>query len=456
MKCKKNKLIAWNRIIVALIFLFNPNIGIVDILPDFIGYILLCTAVSRVAAIDDRIGEAHTLLVRLIYITIIRFASLFVTFGIIPLTDQAMSILLFSFVFDVLELITLIPSMLKLFDGILYLSDRHGGEAAYIRAGKYSRKTVTEKARNSAIFFACAKAFCGTLPEFSSLSGQGWDESVWGRLHQFTGMFRVIGVAFSLVFGIIFIVRMIKYVSLMKKDTDFEEQIEAVYENTVLSKSDYLARRAVMVAFGYFGAAAVLTLDFNLDSYNIIPDVLSALCMVAALLTIRKYITNWKVPAILSGIYGFVSLYGTIAEYVFASQYFIEAVDVDPETYNFYVVVCILSVSSIMFVLSVIFVMRYTMSEIIDKHTGFSMTTNDTYDPAEKVKQLHIMLKRRLVLLIVFAALSALLSIAAKILVTVVGFLWMFVMVIDVIYAVFTFKLLGEIKEQIDYKYMLS
>ena len=201
----------------------------------------------------------------------------------------------------------------------------------------------------------------------------------------------------------------------------------------------------------------MLTLDFSLDGYNIVPDMLSALCLIAGLMVMRKYIKNWKVTAFLATVYGVASAASIVVEYIFASEYYVYAIDVDPETYSFFMIVCILCiVSSVLFALTAIALCRLTLSEMIDKYTGFSMTTNDTYDPSEKVRRLHIALKRRTVILIAIAILSAMLSIACKVFITTAGFLWMVSIVVDVVYAVFTFKILGEIKDQIDYKYMLS
>ncbi len=454
---KQKNIILWGRIITAIIFFCNPNIGIVDILPDFIGYILLVTALSKVAAIDDRIGEAQALFTRLIYITALRFASLFVVFGVIPLSDQNMSLLLFAFVFDVLELLTLLPAVAKLFDGIFYLSDRHDGEAAYIKKGRFNSKTITEKSKTTIIVFAFAKAFFGTLPEFSSLSGQGWDESIWGQLHLFTGLFRVFGIIISLVFGVVFLTKLLKYVIVLKKDITLWDNLQAVYYETVSSRTDYIARRSAIIAFGYFGAAAFFTLDFNLDGYNIIPDALTALCVIAGLITIRKHITKWKLTAVMSGCFGILSLVQTVLEYTFASEFIIEEIDITPEAYDFYAVLCVVAaVSAVFFVATVVSLTRGPLKEIIHKYTGFSVTNHDTYNPAEKIKLLHEELTRKLSVLIVISACSALISVAGKLLVTKVGFLWILGCIIDVVYIILTIKFLAEIKTQIDYKYMLS
>lgn len=456
MKQNKN-LISWGRIVVALIFLFNPNIGLVDILPDVIGYLLLCTALAKISMIDERIGDVHALLVRLFYITLVRFACLFVTFSVIPFADRATALLLFSFSFDVLELITLVPALVKLFDGILYLSDRHDGEAAYARVGR-SNKTITERTRNTAIVFVFAKAFFGTLPEFATLSShEGWNESSWGRMYQYIGLFRMVGIIFSLAFGIVFLIRTLKYVSALKKDKQLEDRLVDIYNNDVASKTDLLARRAIKNSFGYFSIAAVLMLDFNLDGFNVLPDVLVALCILGGLWNIRKYITNHKIAFASATVFGIAALIQTVFEYIFASKYFVEAIDVDPETYSFYIGVCLTGLATaVMFVITVTVLMKCTIAEIIDKHTGFSMTSNDTYDPSSKIKQLHKDLKRRLIILISLAIASAILSVLSKVLVTSVGFLWILTLIVDVIYAVYTFKILSEIKEQIDYKYMLS
>ena len=236
---KQKNIISWGKIIIALIFFFNPNIGMVDILPDFIGYILLVNALSKIAAIDDHISDAQALFTRLIYITALRFASLFVVFGLIPLSDQNMSTLLFSFVFDVLELLTVIPAVIKLFDGIFYLYGRHNGEAAYIKKGRFISKTITERARITIIVFTFAKAFFGTLPEFSSLSAdRGWDESIWGQLHLFIGLFRVFGMTVALVFGVVFLIKILKYVVTLKKDVVLWDKLQVIYNEIIAFSFD--------------------------------------------------------------------------------------------------------------------------------------------------------------------------------------------------------------------------
>ncbi len=459
---KSRSIVWWGAAFASVIFFFNPNIGIIDFLPDFIGYILLTLAISKLAAIDDRISDAHVLFIRAIYITLVRSLSLFVVFGFVPPSDKSMALLLFSFVFDVLELITIIPAIVKLFDGIIYIGSRHSGENVFNPVKRMARKNdsgknITEKLRATALFFAVYKAVCGTLPEFTSMTGQGWDESRWASLYQYTGLFRFFGIAFSLIGGVIFLSRALKYIKCLKNDRKFFETMTDVYAVEILSRDDYLSRKAVMASFGYFGVASVLVLDFTIDNFNIIPDVLSALCLLAGLLVIKKYITNWKITAIYTSFFAVLSTINTVLEYRFSSNYLLDAISIDPETFNAYIAVCSSTViSKVCFVLCIIMFVNKTMKEIVEKHTGFSMTTNDSYDPSAKIKQLHKELNRRLKWLIVLSVMSALITIISKIFVTTLGGLWVLGMVVTVAYAVVTITTLAEIKTQIDYKYMLS
>ena len=42
----------WILLAVAFVFIFNPNISIIDVLPDFIGYIIVSVALTRPSMIS--------------------------------------------------------------------------------------------------------------------------------------------------------------------------------------------------------------------------------------------------------------------------------------------------------------------------------------------------------------------------------------------------------------------
>lgn len=466
----KKSIISWWKLAVAFVFLFNPNVGLVDFLPDFIGYMFLCDALKHVAFIDEHISEGRALMRRMVLITLGRFAALFVTFGLIPYSDRSTSMLLFSFVFDLAELCTVIPALLKLSDGMLYLAERHGGEMAYYipqrrRRAQHGRKNITQRLLSASITFAVVKALCGTVPELASLSGQGYDESHWD---DFLGLFRTLGFTVALIFGIVFLCRGIRYIRRLRGDKCFYTDLWTAYDAVMAEHPDYLARRAVLSSFVYFGVGAAMSPDFSLDglstagggvlgSVNIIPDVLSAVCILIGLMTLKKYITNWKIPTVIASIYTVVTTAYTVLQYYFAANYYVEAIGIDPQTHSFYMLVCSLAVCcSVLLVALTVAFMCCTMKEIICSHTGFSLTTHDTYDPREKLKELHRELQLRTVPIICVGAVASVLEAMSVCLIDKIDFLWIIAFVFDIVYAVMFIKLLDEIRTQIDYKYMLS
>ena len=463
-KEKKTGVIGWGSLFAAIIFLCNPDIGIFDIFPDFIGYLLLCKSISKVADIDDRIFEALGLFKKMIYISGAAFVLIFIQFGFIPVSDQSVTMLLFSFVYSVAELIVVIPAVVKLYEGILYLASRQNGENVYLlkrsifKKKKQNKtnygKTITEKFKRSTIVFVIIKSIFRTLPEFASLSAHGYDESLLGRMHLFIGPLRILGIMIVTIFAITWVVNTFAYVFKIKKDSVFVQKLNDKHNEEIFLNPDRPARKAVKTAFGVWGVAAVLSLDFYMDNINILPDILTAVCIVIGLLVIRKYIYEWKIPALVAVVYGVFAVIFNVVEFNFNANYYSEAIYRDPATYEAYFYLCIMT--AIIFIACFAILGFTVMRKIIVNYTGFSMTTNDTYDPSEKIRFLHQYLIRKFYVPLIFVILSGAFSVISRVFVNEIGFGWLIEFVFTAIYAVLFIKLLNEINEQIDYKYMLS
>ena len=110
-----------SRSIISFVFLFNPNVSIIDVLPDFIGYMLLCGALTRIADLNDYLYDAVKIFKRMILIDAGKWLAIFWTFSMTVVDQKNSSILLFTFVFSLLELLFLLPAYKKLFEGIIQL-----------------------------------------------------------------------------------------------------------------------------------------------------------------------------------------------------------------------------------------------------------------------------------------------------------------------------------------------
>ena len=74
-------------LLAGLIFLFNPNINVIDVLPDFIGCIFIVKGLSKLSDLDRRIASAKAKFRRLAWVALFKaFVSLFTS----GLLDQAL------------------------------------------------------------------------------------------------------------------------------------------------------------------------------------------------------------------------------------------------------------------------------------------------------------------------------------------------------------------------------
>ena len=154
-KDKKINKLGFGYIIASLFFLFNPNISIVDILPDFIGFFLLSAGLVKLADIMPRFAEVREGFVKLGWISLAKFLSIFLI-SILPANEVATFGLLLTFSFAVVDLILLIPAWNGFFEGMIYLATRKDGQAVFYRKNKWS-KSVTEKLKGFTMIFFIVK-----------------------------------------------------------------------------------------------------------------------------------------------------------------------------------------------------------------------------------------------------------------------------------------------------------
>ena len=107
-------------LIAGCIFLFNPTVNLIDVLPDVIGYLLILKGLDKLSDLDGRLRSAKQKFKAAAWIAGVKFLVMFLT----PVMDSTWY-LLFAFSFGVLELIYEIPAFVELFGGLSYLEMRH-------------------------------------------------------------------------------------------------------------------------------------------------------------------------------------------------------------------------------------------------------------------------------------------------------------------------------------------
>ena len=302
---KKKNIVPWMLIAVGFAFIFNPNVTVFDVLPDFIGYILICIALTKISMLNDTFADAKKLFEKMILLDAGKYLAIFWIFGMEAGATKASSYLLWSFVFAVLEIIFLVPSYLKLFKGISDLGDIY--ESDYIHASKNgSGKSYTEKIKNFTIFFIIFKAVMTVLPELTDLGNTSntntWLGDEYINIYRYIGIIRALCYLPIIVVGIVWIVRIMTYFSRLSKDEKLTKSLCETFSERVLPKRGLFAMRYVKIASWLMIAASVVSLDVMFEEVNILPDALTVIFIIPALIYFAKAANIKKSGVYLSAI----------------------------------------------------------------------------------------------------------------------------------------------------------
>ena len=275
-------------LIAGCVFLFNPTVNLIDVLPDVAGYLLILKGLYRLSDLNGKIKTARQKFKAAVWISLGELLAMLM----IPILDATWYLIL-SFVFGVLKLIYLIPAFVNLFEGISYLELRYthhkarresaakprfGGVfdktefesgTAYFElyekknapnsapffergisfsggderlciadAGFSSRnrdKTVylyeSDEARIMSVVFVIVHVVCACLPEFTAIAGTGGGY-VTADPTDFTGLRTVLALflaGISAVIGILWLVRMLRYFNGFRRDRRFVSVLEEKY-----------------------------------------------------------------------------------------------------------------------------------------------------------------------------------------------------------------------------------
>lgn len=366
---KLNKNFGFSLIPIALLFLFEPSYSILDPLPDFIGYALLCYAVSNLADINPNIREAFVGFRNAALLNILKFLSMYVLNMIFFDAEQVVGVLLFVFVFSLFEIIILLPAYKKFFDGLLHLGIFNGGTALhhkdekkfkkydtdnkrYVEIIKTSKRNTTEKALILTYIFVIIRAIMAVLPELTSLS-------ISGR-YEFIFTLRALSIIVVLPIGLLWIRQIFKLCKAVSKDKPFIESLSAKFENHAKENPQFYTVRVIVTGLSVLCAAFMLSIDIYSDGLNYLPDYLFHCIMLFAIIFLSKYSKKWILPSITVLLSIPISILHHILEKNFVINFDFSLISKDIDAYYaYYNILYVRITEAILFILTVVFMVIF-------------------------------------------------------------------------------------------------
>lgn len=286
-------------IIIGLIFLINPNIEVVDILPDFIGTILIILGINRFADINERAASAKKSLLICTYLNAAKCLSI-LAFLIIS-TSEMTWMLVFTMCFGLGEAALLCYAFFQLAEGISYTAMLSDKPEIFNRTTAFYGLSIA---------FICVRTIMSIFPELIYLNTDyGTVESIPINWEFITLMLYALNVLVVTAFGIVWYLNSRSFFKIIKRENDYLETLEKQYMEQVGSNRSLLTYRAFKTASLLIIIGILFIITIRLDGIDLLPDFIGAVMFFVAAIRLKKlYPKICKKIMIASGVYFLLAL----------------------------------------------------------------------------------------------------------------------------------------------------
>ncbi len=446
-------------LIAAAVFLFNPCLNILDLLPDFFGILLLMKGLSKWADLCPGVADALQGLAKLRWFLLLKaFAML-----LVPLVDDTY-VLIFTFAFTLIEFIYLLPALERIFDGFEYFGMRYNSRAVYMNLKNLRMLTN---------LFFIGKGVLVVLPELCSLSSFEYDGYVTSGVQINFASYKSVlilgGALLSTLMGIVWLVNILGWLMRIGREKPFLQRVSDAYENEIAQNSGLLIRRNLRTVFTLILVGFVFFLNLWMDGMNVIPTVIGAVLLLLALLSLNRRSPVCKAALILLGIFVLISGVSFGISTWFSGIYGLSAIEYDYFAYELYTITQILYVAEYILMTAAVFFLYGELRRLIGEHLAPAEGIRDRRLTDFYSKQQQEALRGVSVGFIGFllSAITNLAYILTRVSARnyfigqglfigegIVPDLWLIPFVITLIWLLYTISNLNQLFEQIEYKYM--
>lgn len=297
-------------IIIGTFFFFNPNLSVLDVLPDFIGAVLIVIGTLHLADIEDRAKDAQKALSILALVDACKMLTLLL------LGDASGTVwpLIFTFCFGIGEGALFAYGMAKLFSAITYQAMRHSCERLYTGFSSLVGLTV---------LVAILKNLLVMLPELTGLSTDyGFIENIAGTEAQVSEFIykalTILNLVVTTLYGFGWWIYMVRYFKAVGKEKEFLAALDEKYYQEVGCKHEVLTYRALKTAGLLFTLGLIMLLPLRLDGNDLLPDFgAGALLLLGIARLYGLYKKSCKTALIAGGVYTLVAAVEWVYELVF-------------------------------------------------------------------------------------------------------------------------------------------
>lgn len=337
---KKTKLgLGW--LIPGVVIVANPVVAFYDILPDCIGYLLLCVALFRLADLNASIADALGRFRTLIWISGGGLLAQYYIYNVLAkepkLNPQEIPtmVLLCAFVMAVPQIYFALPAWRDLFKGFWELAERHEGLAVFHYGKRNSN--LCERMRRASGVFVVLSTILSVLPEFSVLTTFEYEvEKLPFDWYQFVWLFRVTAAMILTVLFLVWVIRVIRFILLFTRDRAMMDSIEARYERDILPQGDMLSMRRLRFGIVFLTIGAALMLNVCIEEQILVPTILCALFACVGVLIFGEDLKGRNPFFLCCEVLAVLSIGELWLNSYYTKHYSYELSGWDPDAYNLF------------------------------------------------------------------------------------------------------------------------
>lgn len=461
-------------LVLAAIALCNPVVGFVDVLPNCIGYWMLCVGLNRLSDLNGRIFAAVRRFRILTLLSVIQLLAAYFAYNVIaPHATNVYELRSFvamgSFLMLLAHLFLLLPAFRDLFLGLGYLAERHDGAVLLLE-----KKGKTQVARIASLtrLFVVASSVFAFLPEvtgLASLNGKGengtpafgmlWYDSALSSpeagvdRYDYIEFLRLLAGAVVLIVAIVWLVSLVRLLSRIWRDA-WVDRLESIYQANVLPQSGMLTVRVFSGAFYLLQIAFVFAAGVRMNDRAALPGILFSVFAFLAVLRLGRLATARPAVSILCVLLGLTSVAQLILNDRYLQRFTPEESLYRKEAYASFCAVQLTDVLEALLKLALIAALFWLLYRIVREHTGVHYGSAATEHLSRSATlRLHKKFAVRLGAAFAVFALASVLSIAETLLRFRYQWLWLLSLAAAFVGIMMVYSFLYELKSEICFSY---
>jgi hypothetical protein len=453
-------------VMLSVIFLCNPMVGFIDILPDCIGFLLIFNGLRFLADLDDHLEAARKWFLILFWAGVAQFLIQFLVYNFmqgkngeeIDPRQLPNTVLFLAFTWMALYLLALIPAFRKLFLGLNSLCDRFGYKAPMKSPHKSSLKRDAGDRMSIktavCIFVIAVMSFLPELASIQSLSFSEGKSRFSFDWYEFIGMFRSLAVILSIGFSIAWLISFLSYFGRLKRDRQWIERMRAQYRTEVLPQTGMLAMRLFSNAFLILYVGIIFAINLKMSFYSCLPGFVFAILVFAGISSLGEILPPQKNTYIAGGALAVSSVAQMIVNHFYLKSYLPEESLYHPTAFWHYLMVQLLEIAETVFTVLLIAYLLQTLNEVVKVYTGVRYGGEESKQLSHSATQkLHASFRIRLYVIFVLFFIAAIGNIADVVLHFYFGWLWLISLCFSILGVFFYQSLQHDLLEEIRFRY---